>query len=58
MLPATHAIAHGLDGGRVALVLLAVGMALFGRLVLRILLAVFVIAAGAGVLVLLQGLHQ
>jgi hypothetical protein len=43
---------------RVALVLIAVGIVVFWRAVLRVLLAIIVVAVGEGALVLLQGMHR
>ena len=54
----TQATAHEAESARVALVLLAVGIVVFWRLALRILLAIAIVAVGAGALVLLQGMHR
>ncbi len=55
---ATHGTAQDIENARVALLLLAVGIAVFWRAVLRVLLAIIVVAVGAGAFVLLQGMHR
>ncbi|MGH3149364.1 MAG: hypothetical protein ACRDOB_01355 [Streptosporangiaceae bacterium] len=45
------------DSARVALVFIMAGVAIFWRLVLRVLLAIIVLAAVVGAVVLLQGMH-
>ena len=54
----TQATAQEVENARVALVLLALGIVVFWRIALRILLAIVLVAVGAGVLVLLQGVHR
>jgi predicted RND superfamily exporter protein len=58
---ATHGTVQGVENARVALVLIAVGIVVFWRTVLRALLAIIavavVVAVAAGALVLLQGIH-
>jgi hypothetical protein len=49
--------AQDVDSARVVLVLIMSGVAIFWRLLLRVLLAVIVLAAVVGVVVLLQGMH-
>ena len=49
--------AQDVDGARAALVLIMAGVAIFWRLVLRVLLAVIVLAAVVGVVVLVQGMR-
>jgi hypothetical protein len=49
--------AQDVDSARVVLVLIMAGVAIFWRLLLRVLLAVIVLAAVVGVVVLLQGMH-
>ena len=49
--------AQDVDGARAALVLIMAGVAIFWRLVLRVLLAVIVLAAVVGVVVLMQGMR-
>lgn len=58
---ATHGTVQEVENVRVALVLIAVGIVVFWRTVLRALLAIIavavVVAVAAGALVLLQGIH-
>ncbi len=54
----TQATPQHVEHLRVALVLLALGIVIFWRAALRVLLAIAVVAVGAGALVLLQGIHQ
>lgn len=54
----TQATPQEAENLRVALVLLALGIAVFWRMALRILLAIVIIAVGAGALVLLQGMPR
>lgn len=49
--------AQDVDGARAALVFIMAGVAIFWRLVLRVLLAVVVLAAVVGVFVLMQGMR-
>lgn len=49
--------AQDVDSARAVLVLVMAGVAIFWRLVLRVLLAVIILAAVVGVVVLLQGMH-
>ncbi len=49
--------AQDVDGARAALVLIMAGVAIFWRLVLRVLFAVIVLAAVVGVVVLMQGMR-
>jgi hypothetical protein len=51
---AAQVMAQQAEHVKVALVLLALGIVAFWRLALRALLAIFIIAAGAGALVLLH----
>ena len=54
----TQATAHQqVENARVVLVLLALGIVLFWRVALRVLLAIVIVAIGAGALVFLQGVH-
>jgi hypothetical protein len=59
---ATQGTAQELENARVALALIAVGIVVFWRVVLRVLLAIIAIAVvvtvGAGALVLLQGMRR
>lgn len=59
---ATQGTVQQVENARVALALIAVGVVVFWRTVLRVLLAIIAIAVvvtvGAGALVLLQGVHR
>ena len=56
---AAHATTvQAFDHARVALVLIAVGIVVFWRLVLRLLLAAIVLAVGAGLAVVAQNVHH
>ncbi len=49
--------AQDVDSARAALVLVMAGVAIFWRLVLRVLLVIVVIAVMVGAVVLVQGMH-
>ncbi len=53
----TQATAQQVENARVVLVLLALGIVLFWRVALRVLLAIVIVAIGAGAHVFLQGVH-
>lgn len=53
-----QAAAQNAEHARVALVLVALGIVVFWRIAVRMLIAIVIIAIGAGALVLLQGLHR
>jgi hypothetical protein len=56
---AAHATTvQALDHARVALALIAVGIVVFWRLALRLLLAIIVLAVGAGLAVMAQNMHH
>jgi hypothetical protein len=56
---AAHATTvQALDHVRVALALIAVGIVVFWRLALRVLLALIVLAVGAGLAVVAQNMHH
>jgi len=56
---AAHATTiQALDHARVALALIAVGIVVFWRLALRVLLAIIVLAVGAGLAVVAQNMHH
>jgi hypothetical protein len=56
---AAHATTvQALDHARVALALIAVGIVIFWRLALRLLLAIIVLAVGAGLAVVVQNMHH
>jgi hypothetical protein len=46
------------ENARVALVFIAAGVMIFWRYLLRIVVAMLVVAVGVGAFVLLQGMHQ
>ena len=56
MLP-NQPSAQDIEDARVALVLLVASIMLFGRILLRVALAVLVVAAVIGAFMLLQGMH-
>ncbi len=49
--------AQDVDTARAVLVLIMAGVAIFWRLVLRVLFAIIILAAVIGAVVLLQGVH-
>ena len=56
---AAHATTvQALDHARVALALIAVGIVVFWRLALRLLLAILVLAVGAGLVAVAQNVHH
>ena len=57
MLP-VQGSAQDVENARVALVLALAGIVVFGRFLLRIVLAVVVVAIVVGAVVLLQGMHR
>jgi hypothetical protein len=54
----TQATPQEVENIRTALVLLTLGIAAFWRMAVRILLAIVIVAIGAGVLLLLQGIPR
>ena len=56
MLP-VQGSAQDIENARMALVLIMMGIVIFWRVLLRVLLAIVVVAAGVGALVLLQSVH-
>ena len=58
MFAAHAATVQALDHARVALALIAVGIVVFWRLALRVLLAIIVLAVGAGLAVVAQNMHH
>lgn len=54
----TQATTQEVEHARVALVLLALGIVIFWRIAVRVMLAVVLVAFGVGALVLLQGMHR
>lgn len=55
---AAHGTALQLEHARVALLLIAVGIAVFWRAALRLLIAIVVVAVGAGLVVLLGSMQK
>jgi len=55
---ATHGTALQLEHVRTVLLLAAIGIVVFWRVMLRVLIAAIVVAAGAGAFLLLQALHR
>ena len=53
----TYSTAQDIENARLALVLITLGITVFWRVVLRVLLAIAVVAVGAGVLLLLHNMH-
>lgn len=56
-MPPIQGSAQEIENARIALVLIMMGVLVFWRVLLRVLLAIIVVAVGVGVLVLLQGMH-
>jgi hypothetical protein len=56
MLP-NQPSAQDIENARVALVAIVASIMLFGRALLRVAIAIFVVAAVIGVVMLLQGMH-
>ena len=54
---ATHGTAQEIENARMAIVLITLGITVFWRVVLRVLLAIAIVAAGAGALLLLHSMH-
>jgi hypothetical protein len=57
-MSATQGTVQALEHARVALALIAVSVVVFWRIALRVLLAIIVVAIGAGAYVLLQSMHR
>ncbi len=57
-MSATHVTVQAVEHARVALGLIAVSIVVFWRMALRVLLAIIVVAVGAGAYVLLQSMHR
>ena len=54
----TQATAQEIEHVRAALMLIALGIVIFWRVVVRVLLAIVIVAVGVGALVFLQGMHR
>ena len=50
--------AQDIDNARVIVVLMAAGIMIFWRFLLRIVLAMIAVAVGVGAVVILQGIHH
>jgi hypothetical protein len=57
MLPGQVSV-QDVESARAAIVLIIAGIMIFRRFVLRLMLAIIVVAAGLGLLVLLQAIRQ
>jgi uncharacterized membrane protein YgcG len=53
----THATVQHIENARAALLLIAAVVTVFWRIALRVILAIVIVAVGAGALVLLSGMH-
>lgn len=56
-MPPTQFSPHDVDNARAALILIVASTMLFGRIMLRVALAILVVAAVVGAVTLLQGVH-
>lgn len=54
----TQTVAQEVENAKGAIMLLALGIVVFWRIALRILLAIVLVAIGAGAIVLMQGMHM
>jgi hypothetical protein len=58
LVPPNQVSVQDIESARVAIVLVIAGMTIFRRFVLRLILAIIVVAVGLGLLVLLQAIHR
>jgi hypothetical protein len=56
-MPPIQGSAQEIENARMALVLIMVGVAVFWRVLLRVLLAIIVVAVGAGAYMFLHSMH-
>jgi len=56
-MPPTQFSPHDVDNARAVLILIVASTMLFGRIMLRAALAILVVAAVVGAVMLLQGVH-
>jgi hypothetical protein len=56
-MPPIQGSAQEIENARIALVLIMTGIVVYWRVLLRVLLAIIVVAVCVGALVLLQGMH-
>ncbi len=57
-MPPSQVSVQDIESARVAVVLVIAGVMVFWRFVLRVMLAIIVVAAGLGLFVLLQNIHR
>ena len=57
-MPPSQVSAQDIESTRVAIFLIIAGIMIFWRFLLRVLLAIIVVAAGMGLFVLLQNMHR
>jgi hypothetical protein len=58
LVPPSQVSVQDTESARAAIVLIIAGIMIFWRFVLRVLLAIIVVAAGLGLFVLLQNMHR
>ena len=56
-MPPSQVSVQDIESARVAIVLIIAGVMIFWRFLLRVMLAIVVVAAGLGLFVLLQNMH-
>ena len=56
-MPPIQGSSQDIENARIGLVLIMTGIAVFWRVLLRVLLVIMMVAVGAGALVLLQSMH-
>jgi hypothetical protein len=57
-VPPSQVSVQDIESARAAIVLIIAGIMIFWRFLLRVLLAIIVVAAGLGLFVLLQNMHR
>jgi hypothetical protein len=57
-MPPSQVSVQDIESARAAIILVIAGVMFFWRFVLRVALAIIVVAAGLGLLVLLQNIHR
>jgi hypothetical protein len=57
-MPPSQVSVQDIESARAAIVLIIAGIMVFWRFLLRVLLAIIVVAAGLGLFVLVQNIHQ
>jgi hypothetical protein len=58
LMPPSQVSVQDIESARAAIVLIIAGIMIFWRFLLRVLLAIIVVAAGLGLFVLVQNIHQ